>query len=126
MAGGAGGGEGGGRVGGGNPSQLLLHLIISLQRVLQLGRDLLEEGDLSAQVLLHLAAEVADPGAVEVLDLGQCGTGDDVAALLELALLLGAVLHLGQRTLQRDKRHVRSRWAEREAENVCFQQRLLV
>lgn len=51
-------------------------------------------------MLLHLAAEVANPGAVEVLDLSQCGTRDDVAALVELALLLGAVLHLGQRTLR--------------------------
>lgn len=88
------------RRGGGNSSKLLLHLIVSLQHVLQLGRDLLEEGDLSAQVLLHLATEVANPGAVEVLDLSQRGTRDDVAALMELALLLGAVLHLGQRTLQ--------------------------
>lgn len=84
----------------GNPSQLLLHLIVSLQHLLQLGRDLLEESDLSAQVLLHLAPEVTDPGAVEVLDLSQCGTRDDVAAFMELALLLGAVLHLGQCTLQ--------------------------
>lgn len=91
------GGSGGG---GGSQSQPLLHVIVPLQHVLQLGRDLLEEGDLGAQVLLHLAAEVADPGAVEVLDLGQRGARDDVAALVELALLLGAVLHLGQRTLR--------------------------
>lgn len=54
-------------------------------------------------MLLHLPTEVANPGAVEVLDFSQGGTRNDVAAFVELALLLGAVLYLGQCTLQETK-----------------------
>ena len=80
---------------------LLAVVVVPLQRVLQPGGDLLEEADLLTEVVLHLQAEVPYPRAVEVLDLGQRGAGDDVAALVELALLLGTVLHLGQCTWRR-------------------------
>lgn len=52
-------------------------------------------------MVLHLGAEVPYPGAVEVLDLCQSGAGDDVAAVVELALLLWAVFHLGEGTWRR-------------------------
>lgn len=77
-------------------SRLLLDVIVSLEHVLQLGGDLLEEADLVTEVMLHLRAEVPYPRAVEVLDFGQRGAGDDVAAVVELALLLWTVFHLGQ------------------------------
>lgn len=77
-------------------SDLLLAVVVLLQRLLQLGGDLLEEVDLLTEVLLHLGAEVPDPRAVEMLDLCQRGAGNDVAAIVELALLLWTVLHLGE------------------------------
>lgn len=48
--------------------------------------------------MLHLRAEVSYACAVEVLDLGQCGAGNDVAAFMESTLLLWTVFHLGQCT----------------------------
>lgn len=54
--------------------------------------------------MLHLGAEVPYPCAVEVLDLCQRGAGNDVAALVELALLLWTVLHLGEGTWRRVNR----------------------
>lgn len=80
------------------PLLLLLVVVVLLQRLLQFGGDLLEEVDLLTEVVLHLGSEVPYPRAVEVLDLCQRGAGDDVAAVMELALLLGTVLHLGQST----------------------------
>lgn len=77
-------------------SDLLLAVVVLLQRLLQLGGDLLEEVDLLTEVLLHLGAEVPDPRAVEMLDLCQRGAGNDVAAIVELALLLWTVLHFGE------------------------------
>lgn len=77
-------------------SGLLLAIVVLLERLLQLGGDLLEEVDLLTEVLLHLGAEVPDPRAVEMLNLRQRGAGNDVAAIVELALLLGTVLHLGE------------------------------
>lgn len=77
---------------------LLLLIVIPLKCVLQLGRDLLEEADLLAEVMLHLRAEVPYPRTVEVLDLCQGGAGNDVAAVVELAFLLWTVFHFGQRT----------------------------
>lgn len=71
-------------------------LVVLLQRVLQLGGDLLEEDDLLAEVVLHLAAEVPYARPVEMLHLGQRGAGDDVAAVVEVPVRLLAVLHLGQ------------------------------
>lgn len=76
-------------------------LVVLLQRVLQLGGDLLEEDDLLAEVVLHLAAEVPYACPVEVLYLGQRGAGDDVAAVEEVPVRLLAVLHLGQRSCVR-------------------------
>lgn len=83
-----------------------LRVVVLLQRLLQLARDFLEEGDLLLQVVLHLRLEVAHADLVEVLDLGQRGAGDDVAALVDplrlrrvhFALLhvLLALLHLRQ------------------------------
>lgn len=52
-------------------------------------------------MVLHLGAEVPYPRAVEVLDLCQSGAGNDVAAVVELALLLWTVFHLGQGTWRR-------------------------
>lgn len=52
--------------------------------------------------MLHLRSEVSYARAVKVLDLGQRGTRDDVAAVVELALLRRTVLHFGQRTLRQD------------------------
>lgn len=52
-------------------------------------------------MLLHLGAEVPYPRAVEMLDLRQSGAGNDVAAVVELALLLWTVFHLGQGTWRR-------------------------
>lgn len=84
----------------------LLGVVVFLQGLLQLARDFLEEGDLLLQVVLHLRLEVAHADVVEVLDLGQRGARDDVAALVDalhlrrvhLALLhvLLALLHLRQ------------------------------
>lgn len=85
-------------------SDLLLAVVVLLQRLLQFGGDLLEEVDLLAEVVLHLGAEVPYPSAVEMLDLCQRGAGNDVAAVVELALLLGTVLHLGQSTWSRGTR----------------------
>lgn len=76
----------------------LLVIVISLERVLQFGRDFLEEADLLTEVVLHLRAEVPYTRAVEVLDLCQRGAGNDVAAVVELAFLLWTVFHLGQCT----------------------------
>lgn len=83
-----------------------LRVVVLLQSLLQLACDLLEEGDLLLQVVLHLRLEVTHADLVEVLDLGQCGAGDDVAALVDalrlrpvhLALLhvLLALFHLRQ------------------------------
>lgn len=85
---------------------VFLGVVVFLQRLLQLSRHLLEEGDLLLQVVLHLGLEVTHADLVEVLDLGQCGARDDVAALVDalrlrpvhLALLhvLLALLHLRQ------------------------------
>ena len=61
-------------------------LVILLQGLLQLGGDLLEEEDLLAEVVLHLAAEVPYAGAVEVLHLGKRGARDDVAAVVEVGV----------------------------------------
>lgn len=80
----------------------LLDVVVSLEHVLQLAGDLLEEGDLRAQVVLHLGAEVPHPRTVEVLDLCQGGAGNDVAAVVQFTLLLRTVFHLGQSTC-RDK-----------------------
>lgn len=77
---------------------MLLVIVISLQCVLKLGCDLLEEADLLAEVVLHLRAEVPYTCAVEVLDFCQRGERNDVAAVVELTFLLRAVFHLGQRT----------------------------
>lgn len=85
-------------------SDLLLAIVVLLQRLLQLGGDLLEEVDLLAEVVLHLGAEVPYPCAVEMLDLCQRGARNDVAAVVELALLLWTVLHLGQSTWRRANR----------------------
>lgn len=83
---------------------LLLAIVVLLKRLLQFGGDLLEEVDLLAEVVLHLGAEVPYPCAVEMLDLRQRGAGNDVAALMELALLLWTVLHLGEGTWRRANR----------------------
>ena len=75
-----------------------LGLVIHVEGLLQLAGDPLEEADLLQQVVLHLALEVAHARAVEVLDLGQRGAGDDVAALAD-ATVRGpvlALLHLGK------------------------------
>lgn len=85
-------------------SDLLLAIVVLLKRLLQLGGDLLEEVDLLTEVVLHLGAEVPYPCAVEMLDLCQRGAGNDVAAVMELALLLWTVLHLGQSTWGRANR----------------------
>lgn len=61
-----------------------LRLIVHVQRLLQFGCDLLEEGDLLQEVVLHLGLEVPYSGVVEVLDLGQGGAGNDVAALVDV------------------------------------------
>lgn len=82
-------------------SDLLLVSVILLKRLLQFAGDLLEEVDLLTEVVLHLGAEVPYPRAVEVLDLCQSGAGNDVAAVVELALLLWTVSHLGQSTWRR-------------------------
>lgn len=76
----------------------LLHVIVPLKHVLQLAGDLLEEGDLRTEVVLHLGAEVPHPRTVEVLDLCQGGAGNDVAAVVQFALLLRTVFHFGQCT----------------------------
>lgn len=83
-----------------------LRVVVFPQSLFQLACDLLEERDLLLQVALHLGLEVPHPDLVEVLDLGQRGAGDDVAALVDalrlrpvhLAFLhvLLALLHLGQ------------------------------
>lgn len=52
-------------------------------------------------MVLHLRAEVPYARAVEVLDLRQGGAGNDVAAVVEIPLLLWTVFHLGQRTWER-------------------------
>lgn len=83
---------------------LLLAVVILLKRLLQFSGDLLEEADLLTEVVLHLGAEVPYPRAVEMLDLCQGGAGNDVAAVVELALLLWTVLHLGQSTWKRGVR----------------------
>ena len=83
------------------PLASLLVIVVSVQRVLQLGRDLLEEADLLAEVMLHLRAEVPYTCAVEVLDLSQRGAGNDVAAVVEFTFLLRTVFHLGERTWKR-------------------------
>lgn len=80
---------------------LLLAVVILLKRLLQFSGDLLEEADLLTEVVLHLGAEVPYPRAVEMLDLCQGGAGNDVAAVVELALLLWTVLDLGQSTWKR-------------------------
>lgn len=80
---------------------LLLAVVILLKRLLQFSGDLLEEADLLTEVVLHLGSEVPYPRAVEMLDLCQGGAGNDVAAVVELALLLWTVLHLGQSTWKR-------------------------
>lgn len=72
-----------------------------MQRFLQFGRNPLEEGDLLLEVVLHLGLEVAYSGAVEVLDFGQRGTGNDVAALVDVmrrqdVFVLLALLCFGQ------------------------------
>lgn len=74
-----------------------------MQRFLQFGCNPLEEGDLLQEVVLHLGLEVAYSGAVEVLDLGQRGTGNDVAALVDVVRrrdvsVLLALLRFGQST----------------------------
>lgn len=80
------------------PPLFLLVIVISLKCVLQLGGNLLEEANLLTEVVLHLRAEVPYTRAVKVLDLCQRGTGNDVAAVMELTFLLWAVFHLGQCT----------------------------
>lgn len=60
-----------------------LRVVVFLQSLLELSCDLLEEGDLLLQVVLHLGLEVAHADLVEVLDLSQRGAGDDVAALVD-------------------------------------------
>lgn len=72
-----------------------------MQRFLQFGSDPLVEGDLLQEVVLHLCLEVAYSGAVEVLDLSQRGTGDDVAALVDVVcrrnvFVLLALLRFGK------------------------------
>lgn len=47
-------------------------------------------------MVLHLGAEVPYARAVEVLDLRERGAGNDVAAVVELALLLRTVSDLCQ------------------------------
>lgn len=83
-----------------------LDVVVLPECLLQLACDFLEEADLLLQVELHLGLEVAHADLVKMLDLGQRGEGDDVAALgdafgllpLHLALLhvFLALLHLGQ------------------------------
>lgn len=53
--------------------------------------------------MLHLRAEVPYARAVEVLDLGQRGAGNYVAAVVELTLLLWTVFHFSQSTWRKDK-----------------------
>lgn len=75
----------------------LLRVVVFLQGLLQLARDFLEESDLLLQVMLHLGLEVSHADLVEVLDLGQRGAGDDVAALVDTFRLGGvhlALLHM--------------------------------
>lgn len=83
-----------------------LCVVVLLQSLFQFARDLLEERDLLQEMVLHLGLEVSHADVVEVLDLGQRGAGDDVAAVVDaiclrpvhLALLhvLLALLHLRQ------------------------------
>ena len=68
----------------------LLRVVVLLQSLLEFACDFLEEGDLLLQVVLHLGLEVTHADLVEVLDLSQRGTGDDVAALVD-AFRLGPV-----------------------------------
>lgn len=94
-------------------ADFFLRVVVLLQGLLQLARDFLEEGDLLLQVVLHLCLEVAHADLVEVLDLGQRGEGDDVAALVDplrlrwvhFALLhvLLAFLHLRQGSCRAEK-----------------------
>lgn len=79
---------------------------------LQFGCNSLEEGDLLQEVVLHLGLEVAYSCAVEVLDLGQRGTGNDVAALVDVlcrrdVFILLALLRFGQ-----------SSWGKRHKQGV--------
>ena len=78
----------------------LLVVVVLLQSILQLGSDLLEEADLLAKVVLQLGPEVPDACTVEVLDLSQCGAGNDVAAFIDASLpfLFLTLLHFGQGT----------------------------
>lgn len=82
-------------------SIFFLSLVVHVERLLQFGCNPLEEGDLLQEVVLHLGLEVAYSGAVEVLDLGQRGTGNDVAALVDVLrrrdiFVLLALLCFGQ------------------------------
>lgn len=65
-----------------------------MQRFLQFGCNPLEEGDLLQEVVLHLGLEVAYSGAVEMLDLGQRGAGNDVAALVDVVRRRGVFVLL--------------------------------
>lgn len=69
-----------------------LGVVVLPERLLQRACDFLEEADLLPQVVLHLRPEVSHADVVEVLDLGQGGERDDVAALMDGVSLLP--LHL--------------------------------
>ncbi len=102
---------------------LLLVVVVSLKRVLQLGGDLLEEADLLTEVVLHLRAEVPYARAVEVLDLCQRGAGNDVAAVVEVTFLLWTVFHLGQCTWRKTGEGGRKGEKEREKTEKVWQVR---
>lgn len=93
----------------------LLLIIISLQRLLQLGSDLLEEADLLTEVVLHLRSEVPYTCTVKVLDLSQCGTGNNVAAIMELSFLLWTIFHLSQCTWKKIQQRKEGKGLESEA-----------